>query len=409
MPSLPRLTPKVSAQLDSIRGLSAIIVLLAHANQVLIAHTFSGGVHIMGYLAQFSVMVFFVLSGFLIGCSILNNLALSGEFDTGRYFKDRVVRIYPPLIVSLVMMWILCELTPYAFESGSWRYLKIPNITLPQQAFATNIEQILGALTFANGFRTSTPYPNAPLWSLSFEIWYYVLAALAFSFKRHKTVCALIVIFVVMLTWNNSRFYILMPVWGVGLLLSLAYARGRQKYTKLAASLMLALAAATGISIFFSFQGASSNEQWLVDMNQFRIISGMAFACYLWLIITEQATFPTLLHRSGGFSYTLYIIHFPVLLFIYGCFQTKVSHSLSWALMLSVAGILSSLTLAYFVSLFAENRPLIKKVMTPPSDPGRVRVDGLPTSELACCSEQHATKTSSNWNSIDRPPGESRE
>lgn len=57
------------------------------------------GVHGFGHVA---VMVFFVLSGFLVGGEIVRS-AVNGEFEWGSYLVRRAARIYPAFIAALAL------------------------------------------------------------------------------------------------------------------------------------------------------------------------------------------------------------------------------------------------------------------------------------------------------------------
>jgi len=110
----------VSHQLDSLRGFAALIVLVGHTNQVLIDPISSLITPLCGLLAQSGVMLFFALSGWLIGKSIACNiLRYDGLFDFRAYIFDRFIRIFPTLVASLLLLVILCEFSPKFFNSGS--------------------------------------------------------------------------------------------------------------------------------------------------------------------------------------------------------------------------------------------------------------------------------------------------
>lgn len=98
---------EVSAQINSIRGISALIVLFAHCNQIIISPAHHELYAIFGIIAQSSVMVFFVLSGFLIGKSLTRNASSENGFSLARYTIDRANRILPPLIFATVILLIL--------------------------------------------------------------------------------------------------------------------------------------------------------------------------------------------------------------------------------------------------------------------------------------------------------------
>jgi len=157
-----------SAQFDSLRGASAIAVVIGHSNQILIAPTYDGLSEWLGLLAQAAVMVFFVLSGFLICKSISGNIAKhQGYFSLTKYVGDRFIRIWPPLLFSLALMAFLYLLAPVVFPSGSNAFLAPTKNALVRTAFTFDLTQALGAGLALNGFFTDTPSANGALWSLS--------------------------------------------------------------------------------------------------------------------------------------------------------------------------------------------------------------------------------------------------
>ncbi len=105
-----------SRQLDSIRGLSAIIVVLGHVYQAMIFPVLGGTMLPIGFFTQFAVMMFFSLSGFLVGISIFNNIKRNNGFFVGQYFRDRLVRIYPPLFIATLIMILLWKVAPFFFS-----------------------------------------------------------------------------------------------------------------------------------------------------------------------------------------------------------------------------------------------------------------------------------------------------
>jgi len=99
------------------------------------------------------VLVFFVLSGFLVGGKVTDRV-INQTFDLKRYIVDRVTRIWMPFIPALVWSAIVAFIIG---ASVSWL------------GFAANLVGLQGV--FVNAFAG-----NFPLWSLAYEIWFYVLA-----------------------------------------------------------------------------------------------------------------------------------------------------------------------------------------------------------------------------------------
>jgi len=101
-------------------------------------------------LGHEAVLAFFVLSGFLVGGKVIQRLK-EGTFDIKSYTIDRIVRIFLPLICALLLIVVV-------------------NLIMRQP---NNILQLIGNLFSLQGIFVSSA--TAPLWSLAYEIWFYIL------------------------------------------------------------------------------------------------------------------------------------------------------------------------------------------------------------------------------------------
>lgn len=116
------------------------------------------------------VLIFFVLSGFLVGGRLIDRLR-NNTFDLFSYTVDRITRIWVPLLPAL--FWAAC-VAYLAGKSLSWI------------AF-------IGSLTGLQGVFTKPFAENIPLWSLAYEIWFYFLGgclAVWISFVPQKKIVA---------------------------------------------------------------------------------------------------------------------------------------------------------------------------------------------------------------------------
>ena len=145
--------------LDSIRFLAAFIVVISHTAHVFqtnfegLADNYNGPLSAIMYLILRSgaeaVLIFFVLSGFLVGGRSAEKIR-NGHFNTRSYIIDRSVRILLPLIPALLLSYIVNYLIG---ENYTW-YDYLGNLLSLQNIFV--------------------PPVNGVLWSLSCEVWYYV-------------------------------------------------------------------------------------------------------------------------------------------------------------------------------------------------------------------------------------------
>ncbi len=189
----------LSLYLDLIRFLAAMAVFNVHAN----FGRFTGGIpglwH-LGGLGNDAVMVFFVLSGFVIAY-----VCDQKESTPRAYFISRFARLYsvvaPALILTFVLDSIGSRVTPEIYR-GDW--LQTDN---PVWRFVANF-------FFVNElwFSSVKPFGNTPFWSLGYEFWYYVLFAAAYYVQTPRK--WLYVAGISLLV--GPKILILLPVWLLG-------------------------------------------------------------------------------------------------------------------------------------------------------------------------------------------------
>lgn len=155
--SPPGLKHNYSLHVEQYRGVCAVLVLLAHAlgDEKLMSDDFKfpSFVHYLnaGYL---SVMVFFCISGYVIG---LNYDRI--KLNIGDYLKKRAIRLYPVYLFALIMCLVVVGFPQL--------YVLIGNILFLQND------------QFYFNFKIPM-FVNYPTWSLNFEVVYYFTFILVF-------------------------------------------------------------------------------------------------------------------------------------------------------------------------------------------------------------------------------------
>jgi peptidoglycan/LPS O-acetylase OafA/YrhL len=144
--------------LDGLRGVAVGAVLVFHANML------PGG-----YLG---VDLFFVVSGFLITRLLLDEISRSGTVDLRRFWSRRMKRLYPAMLVTLV---ITAELV-WLFGSNAER-TQMKGDGLAALVYIANWKTILAGASYWDAF--SAPAPLSHLWSLAIEEQFYVVWPLA--------------------------------------------------------------------------------------------------------------------------------------------------------------------------------------------------------------------------------------
>jgi len=150
--------------LDLLRAVAALIVFFGHIRGGSFVefgalppeHKGALAVVLFGItrLSHEAVMVFFALSGFLVGGQIIRHLR-AGRFGIVSYSIERSSRILLPLIpaclLTVAVGWLVFDRRP------DWA-------------------QVLLNMVGLNGVLVDTLMGNLPLWTLTYEIWFYTLA-----------------------------------------------------------------------------------------------------------------------------------------------------------------------------------------------------------------------------------------
>ncbi|WJG26990.1 MULTISPECIES: acyltransferase family protein [Vibrio] len=312
---------------DFFRGLSAIVVLVSHAYQILIAPQVSSPTinNIVFHIAGCAVMVFFFLSGYMISGSLYRN-ASKNEFrniNLKKFFFDRLIRLYPPLLFSFLIMitvYAIAKLFNISYLTGHENYILRESFVLDSGVF--------GSLLFIQNIFNNyigTPSLNASLWSLSHEFWFYVIGALffkiVFSSSRIKYLIPLIaVLSVIFLFGRWIPFYFGLFLWVIGGCTFIIRQNVAIKLSKtfICSSILFLLAS------IYLFQ-SSNNTLYFLS----KYVFGIAFTCFILYVLSKKNTTSNvsknkdrkifnLISDSARFSYTSYVIHWPIFMLIYG-------------------------------------------------------------------------------------------
>lgn len=358
-----RIPSYASSQLDSLRGLSALLVLIAHTNQILVAPTttiFSGIGILVG---QAAVMVFFVLSGFLIGKSLTGNINKNSSLDIKKYFYDRFNRLYPPLILSIIIVGVLYIIAPYLFATSSLSYIETDHY-LARENFEITLSSLFSSMFFLNGFIGETISVNGPLWSLSYEFWYYVIAALLL--KSSKPFYAIMLsILTISLFLLNSDFFLHGIVWFLGLFICILHNNNvnNKNFHNLAYTISI-VGIVASLYIFIGEKiGFKIYKNDFIEDHQliiFKIFIGLFTSCFIYSILLNTIKFTSAFKSASSYSYTLYIVHFPILLFIFGVFQPIIQGSIIKTLIFSVFSCILIILISLISAKKVENIKILK-------------------------------------------------
>ncbi len=368
--------------LDGLRGLAALYVMLSHASYLLqsgillrndgrFVRSLSQVPPLEGdlldrasmffmYLFSFGlapVMFFFVLSGFVIHLRTARSLQTKGAaatFGWWQFVMRRAKRLYPPLILAIVLTSILDYIalrhalplhthdTPYPFlnelfSKGGCRYT--PGVLLGNLAFFMQI--------YVPQWGT-----DLPLWSLAYEWWFYMLYPLLWPLMRRSIWLATAAVGLLAL-WAAipgalpipllKMVAMRMPIWWLGVLLAEIYVgRIRVRYWMLTPLMLLAPAwfvhrvpeGWRWLMVGLAFAGSISMGFWLTELG-FKL---------RWL---------RALKWLGDMSYTLYITHMPIFVILSGMLMAKSAGGKvpanPWFMIVGIFTVMSFAYLAHFI------------------------------------------------------------
>ncbi len=188
-----------SVYLDALRFLSALTVMAAHMT----FPEFTGGmVAYQGTWAGVGVTVFFVLSGYVI-----RFVSVEKEHTIHEFALSRMARIYSVAIPALLLTMVLdgvgallgsARPLPMYQYTQLWKYMPV----------------FLSFLTDVGPIREAT-LSNGVFWSLSYEVWYYVLFAVVIYLTGWKRA----ILAIALLAALGPRILIYLPMWLSGVFL----------------------------------------------------------------------------------------------------------------------------------------------------------------------------------------------
>jgi peptidoglycan/LPS O-acetylase OafA/YrhL len=303
----PQLSPARSFVLDGLRWTSAVLVVLGHVYETganLSKSVTAPSVYRYSTShAHAAVMVFFVLSGYVMAFATNRKLA-GGHYSIVEYFLDRWSRIYSVLIPAIVWTisidWIGGHLFATYAEYGPKGYAIVrllANITCQQGAQGRRME--LGS--------------NGALWSIGYEFLFYLIyGAVVFrgNFRSKATPIMLSLACLALSGWQKSAY---MLVWLLGVA---AFHVSQRLRVQLGAWAYAGCASAVLIANHFIEYRPLTSSEWINDF-----LFGIVIAVFITfeVKVSERAgrgRIADLNARMAGFSYTLYAFHLPMVFFV---------------------------------------------------------------------------------------------
>jgi len=256
-----------------------------------------------------AVMVFFVMSGFLVGGKVLDRLA-RGNFDWKKYCTDRVSRLYVVYIVALLVGAGLDYFGSHYFNRFGLYDQTFPGkIAIINHNFQQNLSVPIFMVNLAMCQTILGPVfgSNGPLWSLANEFWYYLAGPLFFALIFHKQTLFRVfgtIGFIFIVWFLPAPILMYGVVWLLGAALYFVNHR--------------ALAPLWITFPLFAVSFCIARLQWLMTPYFADFLIGISFALVINSATANSRRIPgnAWSKTAAGFSYSVYLCHFPLLIFV---------------------------------------------------------------------------------------------
>lgn len=305
---------QLSNTLNLMRWLAALMVVVGHLRSFLfVEYNFVENktifIKIFYFITGFghqAVMIFFVLSGYLVGGAVIRKYRekkLNNEYVKS-YFIKRFLRIYIVLIPALIIGFTLDN---YGYNLFPQLYINAYNISAMNfNAYENNnIQILLGNIFNLQTIFVETLGTNGPLWSLANEWSYYILCILLFINKWTRLLFLSIIVVLVILN-DNIVFYSIIWILGSGIVLI-----KKQLLNKYIALFLLLCTLIISRKI----------HGFYIDLTLASIIG--LFINSLQFTIQNAKYFKKTNHIMAEFSYSVYLFHFPFFVFFISYFHRE--------------------------------------------------------------------------------------
>ena len=339
--------------LAGVRGAAAALVLLAH---VVALHFLRFGLdtslhQVSSIASEYAVVIFFILSGYLITHTLEANIDLNGKLRLDIYAAARIARLYPPFLYAIgVSLLVFLVMDVFGLPGRSVPMRLPSDLYAAREIVHLSLDEIKRALLMLQGMLEI----NGPLWSLYIEAKLYVLFACALALISggrgilSKLILAAVFYYVAKLGVElNPDFAAYAAIWLIG---SLAYyvwsERGGWSNRILMVAALIIVA-----ELWHVLMGGAA--LWIVARD-------VLIAAFIsWLLFKRRVRVPVP-QRLSNCSYSLYATHFPVLLLAQSLLITTGSVSVGGAIGVAILSTVAATSVALIGGAIEAKKSLVQ-------------------------------------------------
>ncbi|WP_157359633.1 acyltransferase family protein [Caldimonas brevitalea] len=260
-----------------------------------------------------AVVVFFVISGFLVGGITWQRWSTQGP-DVPRYMAARFARVYT-VVVPAIALGLMLDLLGARFFNASTIYPPPEPFGVETLANVRNTDWItvLGNVFMLQEIVVETPGTNGVLWSMSYEWWYYVLFGLlgaAAAMPRQRSALGYGVLGLAVAAFLPPGILMMGLLWMIGVGACQAYRAGWR------VPALLALPAFGAVLVVLRVLTIKHDFGLSLDLVK-KLTLSLSFAALLLVNWRPSGTRISHLHKVlADSSFSLYMTHSPMIVFL---------------------------------------------------------------------------------------------
>lgn len=310
--------------------------------------------------SEYAVIVFFLLSGFLISHSIEQNRRRNGRVRLFDFLAARFARIYPPFAFAVLICVLVYALLAAFSLPGYASDLKWPSdLYHARDRITLTSGEVVSALRLQSGMLTI----NGPLWSLYIEIKLYLLFGFGYCFLMSPRRAPLPGLLFVVVGYyglrDNTEFVRYAAFWLTGC--AAWYLRAcrqpgeerRQALPRLAGIGIAVFACLLAPQVFRALTVGGSAPAWL-DFPLVALLAALLFWRPFHLPLGQWL---------APWSYSLYVVHFPLLLLAKSLLIRSGNDSTLAVVLGSLAGLLAALAAGRLGGLLEDRKDVVQSIL----------------------------------------------